>query len=48
VPQVDVFEEWRLPDTHALITDHFSLIPGGAAYGTLAMNKPPVDDEEAA
>lgn len=48
VPQVDVFEEWRLPDTHTLVTAHLSLIPGGAAYGTLAMNKPPADDEAAA
>jgi len=48
VPQVDVFEERRLPDTHTLVTDHLSLIPGGAAYGTLVMNKPPADDEEAA
>ena len=47
VPQVDVFEERRLPDTHTLITDHFSLIPGGAAYGTLVMNKPLADNEAA-
>ncbi|MBY0297488.1 MAG: DEAD/DEAH box helicase family protein [Methylobacterium sp.] len=40
VPQVDVFEEWRLPDTHDLLTPHFSMNPGGAVYGTLAMRKP--------
>lgn len=39
VPQVDVFEELRLPDTHHLITPFLELVPGGAAYGRLVTPK---------
>ena len=35
VPQVDVFEELSLPDTHHLITPFLELVPGGASYGRL-------------
>jgi hypothetical protein len=35
VPQVDRFEELRLPDTHHLITPLLALVPGGASYGRL-------------
>ena len=35
VPQVDVFEELNLPDTHHLITPHLELRPFDAAYGVL-------------
>jgi superfamily II DNA or RNA helicase len=35
VPQVDVFEELKLPETHDLITRHLTLMPDGAAYGRL-------------
>jgi superfamily II DNA or RNA helicase len=37
VPQVDVFEELNLPDTHHLITPYLTLKPCGAAYGHLLM-----------
>ena len=39
VPQVDCFEELRLPDTHHLITPFLDLVPGGAAYGRLVTPK---------
>lgn len=35
VPQVDCFQELRLPDTHHLITPFLALVPGGASYGRL-------------
>lgn len=35
VPQVDVFEELPLPETHHLITPYLHLTPGGAVYGIL-------------
>jgi hypothetical protein len=35
VPQVDVFEELNLPDTHSLITPLLELRPFDAAYGLL-------------
>jgi superfamily II DNA or RNA helicase len=35
VPQVDVFEELKLPETHHLLTPLLTLVPGGAAYGRL-------------
>jgi hypothetical protein len=35
VPQVDCFQELRLPDTHHLITPFLTLVPGGASYGLL-------------
>ncbi len=35
VPQVDVFEERNLTETHHLITPFLTLVPGGAAYGRL-------------
>jgi reverse gyrase len=35
VPQVDCFEELRLPNTHHLITPFLELVPSGAAYGRL-------------
>ena len=35
VPQVDVFEDRTLPDTHHLITQHLDLIPTGPTYGLL-------------
>ena len=35
VPQVDVFEELNLPETHHLITPHLELRPFDAAYGLL-------------
>lgn len=35
VPQVDVFEELNLPETHHLLTPLLTLVPGGAAYGRL-------------
>ena len=41
VPQVDVFEEWNLPDTHHLITPHLTLEPCGPAYGRLVMGDAP-------
>lgn len=36
VPQVDVFEEWNLPDTHDLILPLLTLEPGGPVYGRLS------------
>jgi hypothetical protein len=35
VPQVDVFLELNLPDTHHLITPFLDLLPWDAAYGRL-------------
>jgi superfamily II DNA or RNA helicase len=35
VPQVDVFDERSLPDTHHLITSFLSLEPVGPSYGRL-------------
>ncbi len=35
VPQVDQFEELRLPETHHLITPHLAVVPTGAAYARL-------------
>ncbi|SEP45432.1 Type III restriction enzyme, res subunit [Methylobacterium sp. ap11] len=35
VPQVDQFEELRLPDTHHLITPHLEIVPAGAVYARL-------------
>ncbi len=35
VPQVDVFKELNLPDTHDLITPHLELRPFDAVYGLL-------------
>jgi hypothetical protein len=47
VPQVDVFEEFALPETHHLITDHLTVIPGGPVYGSLIANEDfPAEDEE--
>ncbi|MBY0294509.1 MAG: DEAD/DEAH box helicase family protein [Methylobacterium sp.] len=40
VPQVDQFEELRLPETHHLITPHLTPVPTGAAYARLVT---PVD-----
>ncbi|WP_460452593.1 DEAD/DEAH box helicase family protein [Alsobacter sp. SYSU BS001988] len=39
VPPVDVFEDLNLHDTHHLLTPYLTLIPGGAAYGTLLANE---------
>jgi hypothetical protein len=38
VPQVDVFEERNLTETHQLITPLLTLVPSGAAYGCLVEN----------
>jgi hypothetical protein len=38
VPQVDVFEEFTLPETHHLITAHLTVVPGGPVYGFLVAN----------
>lgn len=35
VPQVDVFKELNLPETHLLITPFLDLLPHNAAYGLL-------------
>lgn len=35
VPQVDQFEELRLPDTHHFITPHLEIVPVGAIYARL-------------
>jgi hypothetical protein len=35
VPQVDVFEEWNLPETHHLITPSLELVPHDPIYGRL-------------
>lgn len=35
VPQVDVFEELNLSETHRLLTDHLVMAPTSAAYGQL-------------
>jgi hypothetical protein len=39
VPQVDVFEEFPLPETHHLITAHLTVVPGGPVYGFLVANE---------
>ncbi len=39
VPQVDQFEELRLPETHHLITPHLAVVPTGAAYARLVTPK---------
>ena len=35
VPQVDVFKELKLPDTHHLLTPYLDLLPWDAAYSRL-------------
>lgn len=35
VPQVDVFDEKNLPETHNLITPYLALVPEGPRYGSL-------------
>jgi hypothetical protein len=39
VPQVDMFEEFTLPETHHLLTAHLSVVPGGPVYGFLVANE---------
>lgn len=39
VPQVDVFEEKNLPDTHHLITGDLVLVSQGARYGQLVQRR---------
>ncbi len=39
VPQVDVFEEFNLSETHHLITAHLTVVPGGPVYGFLVANE---------
>jgi hypothetical protein len=46
VPQVDVFEEFPLPETHHLITPYLALIPGGPVYGLLVANEDLIADDE--
>ena len=47
VPQVDVFEEFNLPETHHLITAHLTVVPGGPVYGFLVANDDfPAENEE--
>jgi hypothetical protein len=41
VPQVDVFEELSLPDTHHLITPFMTMVPGGATTAALSRLKTP-------
>ena len=36
---VDAFDEYVIPETHALITDHLTLIPNGAFYGQLILKE---------
>lgn len=49
VPQADVFEEKKLPDTHDLILPLLKLIPAGPVYGRLeAVCQDETFDEEAA
>ena len=38
-PQVDMFKEFPLPETHHLITSHLTLVPGGPVYGLLVANE---------
>jgi hypothetical protein len=45
-PQVDVFEEFVLPETHHLITSHFTVIPGGPVYGLAIANEDLLADDE--
>jgi hypothetical protein len=45
-PQVDVFEEFVLPETHHLLTLHLTLIPGGPVYGLLVANEDLIADDE--
>jgi hypothetical protein len=49
-PQVDMFEEFTLPETHHLITPYLTLVPGGPVYGVLVANEdlPSEDEEDAA
>jgi superfamily II DNA or RNA helicase len=47
VPQADVFEEWRLPETRDLILPHLTLVPMGSVYGRLeAVRQDVTSDEE--
>ncbi len=46
VPQVDVFEERPIPETHHLITPHLTLVPGGPVYGYLVANEDLIADDE--
>lgn len=36
---VDAFDEYVIPETHALITDHLTLTPKGAFYGELILKE---------
>jgi len=46
VPQADMFEEWKLPETHNLILPHITLVPAGSVYGHLeAVRQDDVSDE---
>ena len=38
-PQVDMFEEFMLPETHHLLTAHLTVVPGGPVYGFLVANE---------
>jgi len=48
VPQVDVFEELNLTETHHLITPLLTLVPSGAAYGRLVTVEDALAAQEAA
>jgi hypothetical protein len=45
-PQVDVFEEFVLPETHHLLTLHLTLVPGGPVYGLLVASEDLIADDE--
>ncbi len=45
-PQVDVFEEFTLPETHSLITNRITLVPCGAEYGLLVANEDFLTEDE--
>ncbi|WP_041929140.1 DEAD/DEAH box helicase family protein [Methylorubrum extorquens] len=46
VPQADVFEEWKLPETHDLILPHLSFVPMGSVYGRLEAVRQDVTSSE--
>ncbi|TXM64002.1 hypothetical protein FV222_20395 [Methylobacterium sp. WL103] len=46
VPQVDCFQELRLPETHHLITPFLALMPGGASYGRLVTSEDAIAAQE--